>query len=185
MAQIRAATERLRDLAPRIPAVLSGADTSKDASERLDLTPSAGSATPAATTPPREDVRGGWRPTRRGPKTWPRPTATRPPRGAVKRAGCGLGREQPAPGDSDLARWRSRALDWLRADLTLRSLQSRSNVPAARTEALRSLLIWKGDPSLAGVREPEKLARIPESERQGWEKFWSEVDALVAPPKAG
>jgi hypothetical protein len=33
---------------------------------------------------------------------------------------------------------------------------------------------------VAGVSEPAALAKLPEPERQSWEKFWTEVAALLA-----
>jgi hypothetical protein len=37
---------------------------------------------------------------------------------------------------------------------------------------------WLADLSLAGVRGTEALAGLPAEERQGWAKFWTEVEAL-------
>jgi hypothetical protein len=38
---------------------------------------------------------------------------------------------------------------------------------------------WLTDPDLAGVRGPEALARLPEAERQPWQKLWDEVIDLL------
>jgi hypothetical protein len=37
---------------------------------------------------------------------------------------------------------------------------------------------WQGDTDFAGVRAPEALARLPETERQEWQKLWEDVAAL-------
>jgi hypothetical protein len=38
---------------------------------------------------------------------------------------------------------------------------------------------WLEDPDFAGVRGPEALARLPEAERQAWQKLWADIaDAL-------
>jgi hypothetical protein len=42
---------------------------------------------------------------------------------------------------------------------------------------------WKSDTDLAGIRDPEPLARLPEAERKEWQAFWAEVDGLIV--KAG
>ena len=38
---------------------------------------------------------------------------------------------------------------------------------------------WKVDPDLVSIRDPAALAKLPEAERQEWQKLWSEVDALL------
>jgi hypothetical protein len=38
---------------------------------------------------------------------------------------------------------------------------------------------WQTDSDLAGVRGKDALARLPEEEREQWEKLWSDVDALL------
>ena len=35
------------------------------------------------------------------------------------------------------------------------------------------------EPCLAGVREPEALAALPEAERLDWLAFWDDLDALI------
>jgi hypothetical protein len=37
---------------------------------------------------------------------------------------------------------------------------------------------WQRDPDFAGVRDAAALARLPEAERQKWQQFWQEVEAL-------
>jgi hypothetical protein len=39
---------------------------------------------------------------------------------------------------------------------------------------------WLGEPGLAGVRDPDALARLPEPERQAWQKLWADVADTVA-----
>lgn len=48
---------------------------------------------------------------------------------------------------------------------------------AAVAAALRR---WKADPDLAGVREPEALAKLPEPERKKWQALWADVDRTLA-----
>ena len=39
---------------------------------------------------------------------------------------------------------------------------------------------WKADADLAGVRDADALAKLPEPERAEWITLWDEVDALLA-----
>ncbi len=46
---------------------------------------------------------------------------------------------------------------------------------------------WRQDTDFAEVRGPEALAKLPEAERQDWQKLWADVEALrteaAGPPK--
>ena len=42
----------------------------------------------------------------------------------------------------------------------------------------RVLAHWRQDPDLAGVRDPEHLAKLPGEEQQAWRALWEAVDAL-------
>jgi hypothetical protein len=67
---------------------------------------------------------------------------------------------------------------WLRAELALRTKQLATNPAEARKE----LAHWKADPDLAGVRDPDALARLPEPERDASGSSWAEVDRLLRRP---
>jgi hypothetical protein len=41
---------------------------------------------------------------------------------------------------------------------------------------------WLQDEDLAGVRSTEDLAKLPQDERQDWQKLWAEVEALAHRP---
>jgi hypothetical protein len=44
----------------------------------------------------------------------------------------------------------------------------------------RDLQDWLWDSPFAGVRGPDALARLPEAERQEWQKLWTDIaDALT------
>jgi tetratricopeptide (TPR) repeat protein len=43
-----------------------------------------------------------------------------------------------------------------------------------------SLASWQGDPALAGVRDPAALAKLPDAERQQWQRLWRDVAAHIA-----
>jgi serine/threonine-protein kinase len=91
---------------------------------------------------------------------------------AAALAGCGRGIDDPTLDDSARAQFRSKALDWIRADLAMRTKSPRAEV----ADRLRH---WKRDLDLAGVRDPAALDKLPEGERSKWRAFWAEVDRLL------
>jgi tetratricopeptide (TPR) repeat protein len=93
---------------------------------------------------------------------------------AAARAGTGQGRMNLRP-TTGRARWRQQALDWLRADLDLR----RKSPQASKLHARIWLEIWKSQPDLAGVRDANAIAELPQAERQAWEGLWAEVESLL------
>jgi hypothetical protein len=70
-------------------------------------------------------------------------------------------------------------LDWLRADLALLTKQLQSWWPGQTDEARKKLRHWQQDPDLAGVRDKEALAKLPEAEREAWRKLWADVADLL------
>jgi hypothetical protein len=55
--------------------------------------------------------------------------------------------------------------------------------PAGNGPWVRSTLRhWQVDPDLAGLRDKDALARLPEAERQACGKLWADVDALLRRP---
>lgn len=98
---------------------------------------------------------------------------------ACSAALSGSGRGDDAPDDEDSrAALRRQALDWLRADLALRRTQGEEG-DAGRQEAIRALRHWQQDKDLAGVRDAEALAKLPETEREDWKTLWAEVKRLL------
>ena len=98
-------------------------------------------------------------------------------------AGCGRSKDEPPPDEAARVWLRAQALAWLRADLVPRTKPLTAGDVAAR----RAVEHWKQDHDLAGVREPEALAALPEDERRDWQGFWAEVDDLLTretPPAA-
>ena len=94
-------------------------------------------------------------------------------------AGCGVGADSVGTSDAERLRCRQRALEWLRADLD--QLSKRMGQSGATRTAARNLVsAWKTAPSLAPVRQAERIAKLPEAEQAGWTKLWREVDRLLA-----
>jgi hypothetical protein len=79
--------------------------------------------------------------------------------------------------------------DWPKADLAAWSKLLQTGPPQARESIGKTLRHWKADTDLAGLREPNALAKLPPEEQQTCRALWAKVDALVtkaaeARPKA-
>jgi tetratricopeptide (TPR) repeat protein len=99
---------------------------------------------------------------------------------AAALAGVGQGQDARDLDDNARARLRQRALDWLRADLAACGRVVDSGPEQTRPLALGRLEHCLADPDFAGVREPQALARLPESERQAWQQLWANVRDRLA-----
>jgi hypothetical protein len=51
--------------------------------------------------------------------------------------------------------------------------------PDQRPLVRERLAHWQRDADLAGTRDPDALARLPEGERAAWRTLWADVDALA------
>jgi len=98
---------------------------------------------------------------------------------AAALAGCSRGEDAAQLTETERTRWRAQARQWLRADLTAWG-QALDHAPAKDRDRVRGVVAqWQDDPDLAGVRDKEGLAQLPEEERKDWERVWSEVDTLL------
>jgi tetratricopeptide (TPR) repeat protein len=103
-------------------------------------------------------------------------------------AGTAQGKDAAGLDDQEKARLRRQSLDWLRADLALRTRQLESGKPADRAQVQRKLKYWQKDRDLAGIRGEDALAKLPAEERAACEKLWAGVAALLkktVTPKTG
>jgi tetratricopeptide (TPR) repeat protein len=98
--------------------------------------------------------------------------------------GCGRGDGAP-PGDAERARLRAQAHAWLRADLSGWAKAAGAADPSAAADVRAVLRSWREDAALAGIRDADSLAMLPEPERAAWRQLWADVDALLekTPPK--
>jgi serine/threonine-protein kinase len=91
------------------------------------------------------------------------------------RAAADRGPEHAPIGESERAAKRRQALDWMRANLTLATkLLNDGKVVGAPP------ILWQTHPDLASVRDPRELAKLPDAEREQWQKLWADVAALIA-----
>jgi len=102
---------------------------------------------------------------------------------AAALAGCGQGEDADQSDDKERGRLRRQALEWLRADLAAWKPRLSSPVPAEQTQAVKALAHWREDDDLAGVRDADALAKLPDAERAAWRQLWADVDALLPKTK--
>src|SRR5262249_13478596 len=98
---------------------------------------------------------------------------------SAAQAGTGLGRDASSLDEKDRTRLRSQALKWLQENLAAKSATQTPQEPH------RDLKRWLADPDLAGLRDPEALAKLPEAERQQWQKLWAEVARRLEQTRGG
>ncbi len=85
----------------------------------------------------------------------------------------------PLLDDAAKAKLRGQALDWLKAELAAWTKLLESGAPQARLTIAIALSAWQKEADLAGIRDPEALARLPRVEQAEWQARWAEVEALV------
>jgi eukaryotic-like serine/threonine-protein kinase len=169
-------SKRLIDLQDRLPAVLRGKDRPTDVAETLEFAELCGIrgqlvaaarlyAEALATSPQSaQDIR-----------TEHRYRAAC----AAALVGCGRGGAGVDLSREERARWRGRAREWLRAEVTLWT-KTLDGGPQADQLLVRNRLthLW-ADPDLAGLFERDALDKLPAAERQECRTLWGEVDSLI------
>jgi tRNA A-37 threonylcarbamoyl transferase component Bud32 len=89
------------------------------------------------------------------------------------------GEAVPPAAEAARARLRQQASELLRAEVATQARRL-SGGDAAEVAAARQVLAALRDlPVLAGVRDPEAQAHLPEPERERWQAFWQEVEGLL------
>jgi tetratricopeptide (TPR) repeat protein len=97
---------------------------------------------------------------------------------AAALAGCGQGEDAEKLDTKERVRLRQQALGWLRADLkAYRQVLDKSS-GKAKPAIAQLMQHWLKDTDFAGVRGSDALAKLPEAERQQWQKLWQEVESL-------
>jgi tetratricopeptide (TPR) repeat protein len=94
-------------------------------------------------------------------------------------AAAGKGEDAAKLDDKEKARLRKQALDWLRADLALRTKQLETNKRANCAAVREALRHWQQDTDLVGIRDAAAIAKLAAKERAACEKLWTDVAALL------
>jgi serine/threonine protein kinase/Tfp pilus assembly protein PilF len=165
--------ERWRELALKLPAIVAGRETPRDARERLELAQFCArfhKRTLAAYQFYRDafaadaklaaDVQNQYR---------------------YHAASCAL-RAAAGQGDDATNLSREKALElarqarqWLREDLAAYTQVARKANPELRQLIDRRLGQWQKGPDLAVARDPARLAALPDAERKEWARLWQDV----------
>jgi tetratricopeptide (TPR) repeat protein len=95
---------------------------------------------------------------------------------AAVQTAAGQGPEKAPLSEAERAGLRRQALGWLRANL-----EFRAKLVKAGTTPGWSVAAWPTSPALASVRARAALAKLPDAERQQWERLWEDVTTLLAP----
>jgi tetratricopeptide (TPR) repeat protein len=95
-------------------------------------------------------------------------------------AGCGVGADAGPLGDAERARWRQRAVAWLRAELAVYGKRLEGGTSGDRQWVCQRLRHWQRDPDLAGLRDPAAVATLPVAEQQQCRQLWADVQARLA-----
>jgi serine/threonine-protein kinase len=102
---------------------------------------------------------------------------------AAALAGSGKDKDVDKMTETDKAKLRDQALDWLKRDLAYWTKMATNNQAKDRALAVQKLQHWQQDADLAGVRGGG-IDNLPEAERAGWHRLWAEVKAVLAKAKS-
>lgn len=95
------------------------------------------------------------------------------------RAAAGQGQDAEQLTEAERSALRTQALECLKADLaTCNRILIRGSTSEG-TQALGVLEKERQDAAFTPVRDPAELAKLPETERQAWQSFWSELEAIL------
>jgi Tfp pilus assembly protein PilF len=97
---------------------------------------------------------------------------------AAALASGGQGKDTDKLSDDEKAGLRQQALEWLKADLALLSVQSKSDKLQEKAQPQQKLRHWLQDADLAGVRA-DALVSLPNAEAAAWKKLWADLDAVL------
>jgi hypothetical protein len=98
---------------------------------------------------------------------------------AATLAAAGQGEGDTKFGDKERARLRKQTLDWLRADLVLRTKQLESGRAIDGVEVQRVMKHWQQDSDLAGIRDETVLRKLPVEDRAAFTQLWADGAALL------
>jgi hypothetical protein len=98
---------------------------------------------------------------------------------AAALARCGQSKDEPPPDYAARAKLRAQAIEWLKTELASWSGSLEKKPAPDRVPVVRVLEYWKADPDLAGVRDSDALAKLPEPDRKAWSNLRADVDSVI------
>jgi tetratricopeptide (TPR) repeat protein len=100
---------------------------------------------------------------------------------AAVRASADQSPQETQTGKQERVGLRRQALDWLRADVELRTALLKDG-KSADCHGLSGWYLsgWQTDPALANVRDEAALTKLPDAEREQWQRLWTDVASLLA-----
>jgi tetratricopeptide (TPR) repeat protein len=98
---------------------------------------------------------------------------------AAALAGCDQPMDSPALEETTQARWRAQAREWLQLELAACAKLLESAKVMERAHISKMLHHWQADPDLAGVRDPERLTKLPQGEQRSFQQLWKSVAELI------
>jgi serine/threonine protein kinase/Flp pilus assembly protein TadD len=78
----------------------------------------------------------------------------------------------------EMVRLRGQSLTLLRTELEALRSKFDKNPEKLGSSVRQTMQYWQRDTDFDGVRDPDALAKLPESERQAWQALWREVEEL-------
>jgi serine/threonine-protein kinase len=96
---------------------------------------------------------------------------------AAVRASAGQASLEARLSEQDRVGLRRQALEWLRACLELKTKLLKEGKAMSWGWMLSD---WPTDPALASVRGEAALTKLPDAEREQWQRLWADVAALIA-----
>jgi serine/threonine-protein kinase len=93
-------------------------------------------------------------------------------------AGSGLGKDGNL-GETERARWRKQAREWLQADLLAWAKALDSGSKASGDRAREMLTLWQAEKDLAGIRDASALDNLESLEREECAALWKQVAAVL------
>ena len=98
---------------------------------------------------------------------------------AAALAAAGKGKDDPPPDEAAGPSCAARPSTGSKAELRAWAKLLEAGDPGARPAVVQTLQHWQEDADLAGVRDADALAKLPEDERKDWQALWADVDALL------
>jgi hypothetical protein len=100
---------------------------------------------------------------------------------SAARAGCGEGKDDPAPTETERTQFREQARLWFQDEMAKWKRQFAAGPMSAEMHVRDLFEVARTNTvSLQGFIDPARVAKLPEAEQAAWRAIWAEVDDLLA-----